>query len=128
MSDVGVDLRTILLADPDVAALIGTRVYPGVLPQNPTMPAVTYTVVSGVSGVTTDGPDRLANPRVQVDCWGGDYIEMYNTFKAVRNRLLGYSGLNIQGIFLVGRRDLYDNEAQLYRRSGDFQVWHEESD
>lgn len=125
--DIGVMLRALLMADAPFAALIGGRIYPGKLPQEQTMPALTYSIISGGSTVTTDGADGLANPRVQIDSWGSDYLQMVNAFDAVRKILNGHSGPGIQGIFLVARRDLYDNEPALYRRSADFQIWHEES-
>lgn len=130
MTTIVEGLRTFLLADATLAGLIGTRVYPMILPQNPTLPAVTYQVIDGTSDVTTDGPTGLANPRIQIDCWGATYGAMVPVFEAVRKRLNGYrgaaGGVTVQGIFLVRQRDLYDYDAKVYRRTADWSIWNGE--
>ena len=124
-------LRAFILADATVAALIGTRMYALILPQNPTMPALTYTIFGAGGILSHDGPSGLENPTVQIDAWGTTYSDAFELAEAVRVRLNGYSGLldtvHAQGIFLVRKRDSYENESELYRRSTDFELWNEES-
>ena len=65
-------VRSILLADPTVASLVGTRIYTGILPQRPTFPAITLKKVDKLSGLTLSdavGPNTL---RLQADCWAND--------------------------------------------------------
>src|SRR3546814_14617744 len=50
-----VAVRSILIAAPAVSALVGTRVYPGILPQDPVYPAVVLNVIAAVDAVTQDG-------------------------------------------------------------------------
>lgn len=130
MTTIAEALRTYVLADPDVAALT-TRMYPAILPQNPTMPAITYQYISGASVISNDGPTGLENPTFQIDCWGSSYSQMDALFQAVRKRLNGakgtFSTVEVQGIFLVRKRDLYDNDAKLHRRTADYEIWNEES-
>ena len=114
-----------------VAALVGTRVYPmGHLPQNPTMPALSYSLIGAARVVTTDGADTLFNPSFQVDCWHTSGLGAVQLFDLVRQRLNGFSGdlggVYAQGIFLVRARDLYDNDTGLYRRSADYSIWNRE--
>lgn len=131
MTTIAEALQAYVVADSAVAALAGARMYPLKLPQSPAMPAITYQHVSGATVVSNDGATGLANPTFQIDCWGNTYATMDALFQAVRERLNGakgtFSGIQVQGIFLVRRRDLYDNDAELYRRTADYEIWNEES-
>ena len=65
-------LRAILLADPTVASLVGTRIYTGIMPQRPTFPLITLKKIDKLSGLTLSdavGPNTL---RLQADCWAND--------------------------------------------------------
>lgn len=131
MTTIVEGLRTFMLADATIAGLVGTRVYPNILPQSPTVPAISYQFISGTDDVTTDGPSGLANPTIQIDCWATTYAAMDGLFQAVRKRINGYSGLAgtiaVHGVFLVRKRDLYDNDTKLHRRTADWSIWHEEA-
>lgn len=124
-------LRDYVLADATVSGLIGARMYPAILPQDPTMPAITYQIISGDSVISHDGPAGLENPTIQIDCWAATYSGMDALFNAVRKRLNGasgaFSGVEVQGIFMVRKRDLYDDEAKLHRRTADYEVWNSEA-
>jgi L-2-hydroxyglutarate oxidase LhgO len=124
-------LRAILLADATVSGLVSTRVYPVKLPQSPTMPAMVITLVGGQDVISHSGPAGVENPTFQIDFYGETYSQMDSLYEAGKDALNGYSGLingqNVQGIFLVQKRDLpYDDDASLYRRTVDFSIWNEE--
>ena len=125
------DIRTFLLADVTLAALIGTRLYPLILPQDPTVPAITFQWISGQRAHAADGAVGLASPRVQFDCWAETYLDVEATFEALRKRLDGFQGAagtsRIQGAFFETERDSYDDKVRLYGRSVDFFVWYEEA-
>ena len=125
------DLRTFLLADATLGGLIGTRLYPLKLPQDPTVPAMTFQWISGQRAHAADGAVGLASPRVQFDCWAETYLEVESVFEALRKRLDGFRGTagasRVQGAFFETERDDYEDEARLYRRSADFFIWHEEA-
>lgn len=110
-----------------VRAIIGTRAYPNLAPQKPTLPMIVYTIIDGAPVVSTDGPSGLDGSTFQVDCYAETYAAMDALFDAVRTHLVGYVGGRTQGIFLVRKRDLYDDSAKLHRRTADFRVWNEES-
>jgi hypothetical protein len=112
-----------LLADSTVTALVGDRIYPGILPQNPTFPALVLNVVSELDPVTHSGKSGLSDGQVQVDSFAADYLALDTLHRTVKTALNGYSVGNVQGIFLVRARDLYDNEAIVYRRTADYNVW-----
>jgi hypothetical protein len=124
-------LRDYVLADSTISGLIGSRMYAAILPQHPTMPAITYQIISGDSVISHDGSSGLENPTIQIDCWADTYSQMDALFNAVRKRLNVASGtflgVEVQGVFLLRKRDLYDDEAKLYRRTADYDVWNSES-
>ena len=126
---VQTDLVTFLLADAGISALVGTRIYPGgQLPQNPTLPAITYKLISGNWIQTATGAAGLAGPRMQIDCWAETYAGADALFELVRLRINGKGdGGNIQGMFLEGNRDVSDPVLGVRGRSADAFVWHEEA-
>lgn len=85
------DLRTHLLADVTVAGLIGTRMYPRVLPQGAALPAATYRVVSrthapSLGGVTTSGLCRI-----QIDVFASLEATATSVAEAMLSRLRSLS-------------------------------------
>lgn len=63
------DLRTYLLANAGVSALIGTRMYPNALPQGATLPAVVYYLISSTHVQSLGGITAAGTCRVQLDCY-----------------------------------------------------------
>lgn len=86
-------IRAVLLADPDVAALVSTRVWPIKLPQSATLPAVVYQRIS-----TTRDQPALETPigatrsRVQLSSWASTYGAARQLAEAVHGALNGWSG------------------------------------
>lgn len=68
MSDFFAALRARILADPDVAALVGTRVYPVIVPQDAASPYVRMQVISDPRREHLKGYVAMRQSRVQVDC------------------------------------------------------------
>lgn len=99
--------------DAGVAALVGTRIYPLVLPQNPTYPAISYQRIS-TRPVQTRGGNGLAFVRMQVDCFATGYTAAKQLSDAVVSALAG--------TLEVGLMELWDDTLGLYRVSIDYQV------
>lgn len=66
------DIRTYLLDQPAITAIIGTRLYPVELPQGAAFPALTYQRISGGRSVTHSGQGP-ARALVQIGCWDETY-------------------------------------------------------
>lgn len=123
-------VRTLLVSDPAVAALVGTRVYPLELPQSCQLPAIVCTVVSDVSEESFTGKvaTTLKASRVQVDCYarptgaGGAYAQARAVARAVETVLADLSDSDLTGSHETSR-DLYDNLTQYHRVSMDFTIW-----
>lgn len=132
MTDIAQGLRTFLLADATIAGLVGARMYPTKTPQNPTTPYIRFSLQSGESFNSTDGPSGLENPVFQIDAIDTTYAGATAVADAIRLRLNGYAGdmggVEVQGVFLVRKYDLpYDEPTELSGRSADYQIWNEEA-
>src|SRR3990167_8769767 len=62
-------LISALEGDAAVQTHAGTRIYPLVLPQKPTLPAITFQRVSNVRVNSFDAGGGIDNPLLQVDSW-----------------------------------------------------------
>ena len=113
-------LRTILLADPTLYALVGTRIYPVQLPLDCTLPALSYFQVSEPFNRIT------GTPRFQIDIFSNDYSQVKQIKAAVENALNGYSGTinghNIEIIVPLSSFESYDSETGVYHIPYDFKI------
>lgn len=130
-----VAVRTRLIEDATVYALVGTRIYPDVLPQSPTLPAVVYFRASALpDGLTQDrriGPEQ---PRIQIDAWATTRAQTDQVYSAVKAALHGNQWTTADGdrVHLVTHEtdnDLAPSEdaspepgVTLTRRSTDYRV------
>lgn len=111
-------VRSILLADPTVYGLVGTRIQPAPLPLDTIYPAISVLKASNAYS-------RIAGrPRMQIDCWSKDWTECQTLANAVETALDGYAGVvngvNIQHIQPLNSQDFYDKETKLYNVPYDF--------
>ena len=104
-----VTIRTILLADVDVAA-ITTRIYPRV-PQTPTFPLITVQKISGDQDMLLD----YAHPRMQVTAWAAAYEAGEELATAIRQVLQRYrgvvAGMTVERIVFLNDVHIYDPET-----------------
>jgi hypothetical protein len=118
---------TILEANSTVTTLLGTRIYPGILPVAPTLPAMRFNKVAG-SGGTTTGPD-LVMSRLQFDIYAYTSLESEAAAKAVYNALRRWSGtsdgLNISDITLDYMQTIFEPTTNVYRSIMDFKIYSE---
>ena len=123
---------TILKNDAPVAALVGTRIFPSLAPQNAANPLIVYQRISADRITSLDGPSGLSWARVQVDCYAETYAGAKTLSAAIRVALEGYrgtvGGVRVGGISLETDRDLYENDPEpgLFRVTHDFTVIHDE--
>lgn len=116
-----------------VSALVATRVYPVVLPQAPTFPALTYQLISEIRPSHIGGPGHLPGALYQVTAWGTTLLSVRAVLDAVRGALDGYQGtvgtVVIQASILEEQRDDpgYQPEVGIYGASADYRIWWNES-
>lgn len=125
-------VRARLLADPGVAALVGTKVSSQPLPQGTLPPAITFQVVSlNEAARTIDEGASPVRERIQIDCWGRTYTEAVNVESAVAGALNGFRGpvainansvADIHGAFRQNRVDQFESDTKLHRVIADYFV------
>lgn len=119
-------IRAALLADSTVAGLIGDRVYPLVLPQNPTLPAIVYQRIASPPDLSNDGPAGPLRTRLQLTLWASTWSGSRAIAAAVKAVLHGYSGsADGQDVLLVAEAnetDGYESETKLFRVIADYYV------
>lgn len=114
------DLFGYLSTVPALTALIGTRVYPQSLPQNPTLPAVTYLQVSARPDVAHDGYTGWGWARVQFDCYGITPLVAVAVADALRAALIGWRAANPHyAAWEESRQDFPEPELGRYRKEVD---------
>ncbi|MBI9042924.1 MAG: DUF3168 domain-containing protein [Anaerolineaceae bacterium] len=104
-------LKALVLADAGVAALIGTRFYPLVIPQDTVLPACAYQLLTTGRDYTHEGQCEFTEPRIQVTISANSYVEAKAVAAALRPVLSSFSGVisgeTVQGIFLENEYDGY---------------------
>lgn len=122
-----------LKAHTGLSALVDSRIYPLVLPQPPTLPAVTYFKVSKVNKRTMASPsDSLKQVRVQLSCWANTYAKAKDVAEQVTVALQDYSGLmgGTDGVRvldgnIINEQDLYEGDTGIYHIPIDVLILHE---
>lgn len=114
---IGELIYSTLTTNTAVAAIVTKRVYPVVIPQKGSFPAVTYQRVSGNRVNGLDGAGELVQARVQVDCWAESYSAVRALADAVSAALTGI------GFLPVGDRDGFEDEVLVHRVILEFTTW-----
>lgn len=132
MKDIRPALRSLLLGDAGIAALVADRVYPLRLPQGVKVASVVYTRVTGDTDYTTQGASGYARSRMQIAAWAPTADAATALANKVKDCLSGFTGavgnpsVVIQGAFCTDEREQYDDVVQLYGVMRDFFIHHEE--
>lgn len=104
---VSAAIRTILVNDATVSGLVGSRVYPQILPDGKSMPAITYqrqdkNPHDGLAGSFDTGVYSY-----EISCWSDDYDEAASLGTAVQAALVDYSG-TVSGVTI---QHVWGNDA-----------------
>lgn len=107
-------VKAALAGDSSVTALVGTRVYPLILPQTPTYPAITY---QRISSTGTNGNTALRASRYQVNCWATTHAGAQALAGAVKTLFEEYTSTTsgIKMSLVVNELDDYDDDTDAYR-------------
>lgn len=121
-----------LTADTDLAALVGARIHPLVIPQDGQVPCITYQQISGHREYTMGSDPTLARPRIQFSCYALTYAAAKNVADKliaalpVTQRTLGSGDNQVTGAaaFVEDDDDDYEIDTGYYRARVDFFIWH----
>jgi hypothetical protein len=116
------DLFTKLSTHGGLSALVGTRIYPNRLPDNPTLPACVYQRISTLNHLAS-GDVPLIRARMQIDCWSDSYVTAGNVAVQVHAALDMASSSGLEASIPEDEDDMYDTDAQLHRKRIDFFIW-----
>ena len=129
MASICEELQTYLLTQTGLTALVGRRIYPATLPQDCTLPAVSYEVTND-SPVHTMSADS-ANPRkplITYNVWAASYSSGKAVAEQLRTALMDKSGTLtvrvLQRIFWENEYDLYEDDTETHHIVLDFIVWY----
>lgn len=123
--------NAILLADAQVAALVGTRAFPLIAPDKTALPYIVASTVNVSPNDNKTGPSGLDEIMIQVDAYAGTYDRAQTIATLCRDALDYYRGLYtlnsiaypLQDVQYRTSRDFYDSEARIYRYSSDYVLY-----
>lgn len=129
MADFATALRARLLADEEVAATVGTKVYWTLVPQGTELPYIRMQTVSDERPEHLGGYDGARQTRVQVDCFAARYGEARGLAEDVIAAVAlpeRVDGVTFGRVKAEGPRDLGEDTAQgfIHRASVDLLVEH----
>lgn len=114
-----------------VTALTATRIYPKVMPQQPTMPALVYSVVDNDRAQVHRGQTTGSRARVQVTCWGNTEASVSAVKEQVRLAMISahgtIAGVTIEGVVVEGEVEGFESDTVRHWIALDFFVWHREA-
>ena len=121
-------LRTHLIADAPVTALVVARIYPDILPQKPTYPALTFEIISDIPYRALAGDSSREVVRARIHCWAKTAAGRDDLSRKVRTALADFSGLMgttaVSSVKFENWHTLYDDVPEVYRRVADFMITH----
>lgn len=138
LADIRPGLRTLILSNGQIAAIVGTRVYPVLLPQGVTADSIVYNRITESESYRYVGPSGLVIARIQIDAWSQSVGQANALGDLIKEHIGGFSGqlaygssspsdyVNVQGIFLINGDEDYDSVAALYRRRRDYNIVYED--
>jgi hypothetical protein len=116
----------ILSAYAGLTALVSTRIYPLVLPQDCDLPAVCYQLVSDVPEYILAKAVANQNARVQVNSYAITLDAAKSVAIQVKAAMVGYDGtigsVAVRDITIANEQDLYESDLDIYNLTVDFMV------
>ena len=142
MSLLGQDVRTFLLSKSAITSLIGTRMFPDVIPEKGIFPALVYFQVSQVPQHTLPATAGFAWSRIQFDAYatGSTGASQRDALvEALRNELDAFpapgttptmGGSTVNAVVYKNSRDIYEppqdnSDIGFFRNSMDYMFRHQ---
>ena len=117
-------------------ALVGTNIYPQVVPPNVTGDTLVYNRISGMRDEIMGQPGGVSHHRIQIDCWSDSYSGVRRLANELRYALNNKSGqwgtVEVQCCMLIDEGDnppdyTPDNSrVESYSVRQDYEIWHSE--
>lgn len=108
-----------------LAALIGTRVYPNIAPQNATRPFVSYRRVTSDRPPAMGSDSGVVRARFQFDTFADEIdsaLAVRDQIRAALKRWRDVGPPVVQDTFLVTEIDLYEDDSRIHHLADDYEV------
>lgn len=120
-------IKIFLLKKTGITNLVGQRIYYPNLPQNPTYPAITFFLITGLRHHDID----VAYPYYQFDSWASTYMQSIQLANEIRLALQREKGIlnNIpvlQGVFKNESDVEEPDNPNLFHRASDYKIIYRE--
>ena len=122
-------LQAYLSSKTEITNIVSDRIYPILLPQDSTYPALTYFKISGSVQHDVD----IAYPWFQISSWAETYAEVKALAVVVKEVMQRYkgvmgggSGIKVPQIVFENELDLYDSETGIYHIPADYKIIYRE--
>lgn len=130
--NVQAPILALIALDLQSSTLIGSRVYPALLPESADMPAAVVSIVGNTPSPTHDGPSKIDLVRAQVTAYGRTYGQAANAAELIRRAIDGHRGdiehmgfiYPVDGIKYLDSRDGYleNVDPVIFYFSDEYQV------
>jgi hypothetical protein len=125
------NLYAYLAAQSGITSLASTRIYPAILPQKPTYPAVLYREEGHDFEETFEGQQGFTKSYYIVDAFATTYAGVDALGAAIRTALQNtkgnFGGINIHKCMVEsGPTTLYEDTVEAYRQTQVFTITHNE--
>lgn len=124
MASIESKVYSVLSGSTSITALT-TRIYPEHRPAADALPAVVFSRVAGLRVNSLAGYSNLENAQIQVECYAGNVDGRRALADTVTTALTAATAFNC--ILMESPFDEYDDEAQMYIRTMDFSIWHQDT-
>lgn len=110
-----------------ITALCKTRIYPVILPTDPTYPCALYKTIAAKPSPTMD-TSGFQRWRVEFDCFAYAYMDAAALRSALRSTLEGYRGVlsdgtSLQDCQFIQLGDMFEEDARVYRCMVEFYLY-----
>jgi len=106
---------------------ITTGIFPSVIPQKATYPAIAYTKINTRFLDTFDGHNEFTESRYQIDCYAKTELDSEALAAAVKTTLIDYATQPINRTRIDNELSLFESETELHRVLLHFTIWHVDS-
>lgn len=128
------DFRDFLAASTRVQTHVGSsnaaRIFPSVVPEGRSLPALVYQRVTTNRRYSHDGATGMATVRMQVDSYSRDQVA-FDLSDAVRKTVDAFDGtmdgLRVRAVFGQDEQVTWDADSETYRVRQDYMVTHDEA-
>ena len=128
MATIEQAIYSILSSASSISSVVGTRIYRVKMPDNPTLPAITFQTSYGSGIESFDGDSGLRNPIIAIDFWAKSAGAASDLAERARKILLGYSGVHqdirIDNVLEWSHVDLFESETEIYHVSSSARFWY----